>query len=227
MVSRGEKNQTYHIFISHVHWDHIQGFPFFTPAFIPGNKVYIYGFHQGLEESFIRQQASPNFPVSLDVMQADINFVNLILSREYELAGYRIKGIKQNHPGDSFGYSFEKDGKKIIYSTDNEYTVDDEIAVLEYDSFIKDADLLVFDAQYSLADAIYTKEQWGHSSNIIAVELAVNAGVKHLCLFHNEPANDDVRLDEILYDTRKYLKMYDQNSSLRIDVAYDGLLIEL
>jgi len=221
------KSNVFNIFISHLHWDHIQGFPFFIPAFIPGNHVHIYGFHKELEQAFITQQEYPYFPIRLKAMSADIQFTMLEEEKEYEIAGFTVKGIKQNHPGDSYGYRFEKDGKAIVYSTDSEHKEDAYDEEYSFINFFKEADLLIFDAQYSLLDAISVKENWGHSNNIIAVELSVKANVKHLCIYHNEPTFDDERLDEFLDDTRRYLKIYAETSPLIIDVAFDGMQIEL
>lgn len=227
--SRGGRTKTniFNIFMSHLHWDHIQGFPFFTPAYIPGNHIHIYGLHKELEHAFVTQQEYPFFPIPLKSLNADIKFTVLEEGKKYEIAGFTVQGAKQNHPGDSFGYRFEKDGKSIVYSTDSEHkdeAYEEEYAFID---FFRDTDLLVFDAQYSLLDAITAKANWGHSSNILAVELSVKAHVKHLCIYHNEPTFDDERLDEFLEDTRKYLKIYDDTSLLKIDLAYDGLQIEL
>jgi phosphoribosyl 1,2-cyclic phosphodiesterase len=221
------KTNVFNIFISHLHWDHIQGFPFFTPAFIPGKHVHIYGFHKELEQAFITQQEYPFFPIPLKSMNADIQFTLLEEGKEYEIAGFNVKGIKQNHPGGSYGYRFRKDGKSIVYSTDSEHKDDAYDEEYSFINFFKDADLLVFDAQYSFADAISAKENWGHSNNIVAVELSAKAGVKHLCIYHNEPTFDDEQLDEFLEDTRRYLRIYAETSPLTIDIAYDGMQVEL
>jgi phosphoribosyl 1,2-cyclic phosphodiesterase len=220
-------NGVYNIFISHLHWDHIQGFPFFIPAFIPGNRINIYGCHHELEAAFENQQKPPSFPVSLDYMQAEKKFIVLETGREYHIAGLRVKCIKQNHPGDSYGYCFEREGEKIVYATDSEHQQDVCVNESPLLDFFRDADLLIFDAQYSFFESAHTKENWGHSSNILGVKLSVNANVKHLCLFHNEPACNDETLDKFLQDTRNYLKTYSDTSPLKIDLAYDGLEIEL
>ena len=227
MRSGGGGPAVYHIFLSHPHWDHIQGFPFFVPAFVPGNRINIYGFHPELETAFRIQQNPPSFPVPLDYMKAEKKFITLDPGREYRIGGLTIKGIKQNHPGDSYGYSFEKEGKKIVYSTDSEHKEDVWGAEQPVFDFFRDADLLIFDAQYSFMESAYTKESWGHSSNILGVELAVAAGVKRLCLFHNEPACDDEALDAFLENTRNYLQIHSEASAMRIDLAYDGLEIEM
>lgn len=227
ITGRNNGPDVFHIFISHPHWDHIQGFPFFTPAFIPGNRVHIYGCHRELESAFVNQQNAPSFPVPLSAMRADISFHVLEPGRAYDIAGINVTGIKQNHPGDSYGYCFRRAGRKFVYSTDSEHKENSRDESYEFIEFFQNADLLIFDAQYSFLDAVDTKENWGHSSNILGVELALRAGVRHLCLFHNEHTCDDEALDQFLNDTRQYLRLIDKSSSLKIDLAYDGLEIEI
>lgn len=217
----------FHIFISHPHWDHIQGFPFFAPAYLPGHQVHIYGCHQNLQQAFTEQQNAPFFPVPLAAMRAEILFHTLVPEQTYDIAGYTVRIIKQNHPGDSYGYCFEKNGKKIIYSTDAEHKKDAEEDEYAFINFFNKADLLIFDAQYTLLDALDMKENWGHSSNLAAVELAVRARVKHLCLFHSEHSYDDEMLEQFLNDTLEYLKIHAADHLLKIDLAADGLDIEI
>lgn len=228
-ASEREKNlpKVFHIFISHLHWDHIQGFPFFTPAYIPGYRIHIYGYHAELEKSFISQQNEPFFPVPLKAMRADISFHVLEPDNVYEIAGMNVTGIKQNHPGDSYGYCFSRAGLKVVYSTDSEHEENWEDGNYKFLSFFNHADLLIFDAQYGLLTSIDAKKNWGHSSNLLGVELAVRAGVKRLCLFHTEHTSDDDELDKYLEDTRKYLNIHDGSSQLAIYLAYDGLEIDL
>jgi phosphoribosyl 1,2-cyclic phosphodiesterase len=228
-AAQGEKNlsRVFHIFMSHLHWDHIQGFPFFTPAYIPGHHIHIYGYHSDLERSFVRQQEAVSFPIPLRAMGAEISFHVLELEKTYEIAGLTVTGIKQSHPGDSYGYSFRRNGKKIVYSTDSEHDEDWEIEDYPFIPFFDKADLLIFDAQYGLLAAIDAKKNWGHSSNLLGVEIAVRAGVKHLCLFHSEHTSDDAALDQYLLDTRKYLNIHDNTSMMTVSLAYDGLVIDL
>ncbi len=227
IIQSGNTNCIIHIFLSHLHWDHIQGFPFFIPAFIKGNTINIYSLHDSPEQAFITQQSPPNFPVPLDYMQADINFITLQEDCEYNKAGFKVKALKQSHPGDSYCYSFEKDDRKIVYSTDSEYKEIPEGDSDFFKLFFKDADLLIFDTQYTLMDSINTKASWGHSSNIDGVEFAVKSGVKHLLMFHSEPTQSDVILDMNLEDTRKYAAIYESNYQLKVSQAYDGMVIEI
>lgn len=226
IMQSGKIPSKFHIFMSHLHWDHIQGFPFFVPAFIPGNRISFYGFHKEIKQAFTEQQNPPCFPVPLSYMQAEFRFIPLNLGKRYKVAtGFLLKGMEQLHPQKSYGYRFEKDGKVIVYSTDSEHkeNTDDEV----YINFFRNADLLIFDTQYSLADAIYVKKDWGHSSNMIAVEMAVRAGVKHLCMYHSEPTHNDEMMDKLLRDTIKYASIHDDSYSLKISLAYDGLEIEI
>jgi len=160
-------------------------------------------------------------------MHGDISFTVLDIDKEHMLAGYKVTGMKQNHPGDSYGYCFEKGDKKIVYSTDAEHKKDSESEEYSFINFFRNADLLVFDAQYTLLDSIDAKEDWGHSSNMLAVELSVRSNVKRLCLFHNEYTYNDEDLEKSLLDGRKYVKLYDKNCDLDVHMAYDGLEIEI
>ncbi|MFC1798782.1 MBL fold metallo-hydrolase [Thermodesulfobacteriota bacterium] len=218
---------TFHIFISHLHWDHIHGFPFFVPAFIPDNTVNIYAYHEQLEYAFVSQQNPPHFPVLLSEMPGDIRFHVLDVAKSYDIAGFHVTGMKQNHPGDSYAYCFEKDGKKFVYSTDAEHQEEIENKNFLFLKFIERADLLIFDAQYNLNDQISAKRNWGHSSNVIGVELAVRAKVKRLCMFHHEHVLDDHQLQKHLQETLEYLEIYDDSYPLNIFLAHEGLQIDL
>ena len=219
--------QTYHVFMSHVHWDHIMGFPFFTPAYIPGNHIRIYGAHAVLEEALRRQQAAPSFPVDFSILGADIEFVRLEPGRRYDIAGLSVSLMRQRHGGDSYGYRFTSGGKTVIYSTDSEHALNDLSETNAFVDFFRDADVVIFDAMYSLADAISVKADWGHSSNIVGVELCQMAGARHLCLFHHEPAHNDEALDRILSETRRLEAITRTGQPLLVTAAYDGMEIDL
>jgi hypothetical protein len=109
----------------------------------------------------------------------------------------------QRHAGDSYGYRFEANGRSVIYTTDSEHKLDDPMETESYAAFFRDADVVIFDAMYSLADAVSVRADWGHSSNVVGVELCQLAGAKHLCLFHHEPSHSDQAIDAVLADTRR------------------------
>ena len=217
----------YHIFLSHPHWDHIMGFPFFAPAYIPGNRIRIYGCHAEIEHALRLQQAAPCFPVELSTMAADIEFVRLQPDRVYELAGYRVTAKAQAHGGDSYGYRFERNGRTVVYSTDSEHKLDDTAATMGFIEFFRGADLVIFDAMYSLADSISVKADWGHSSNVVGVELCQMAQVKQLALFHHEPAYDDAMIEQLWRESQRLEEITRENHRLEVTAAYDGLEIAL
>lgn len=219
--------QTYHVFMSHLHWDHIMGFPFFVPAYIPGNRIVFHGCHKEMEFAFRRQQDNPSFPVDFSVLGAQIEFDVMEPGRPATIGDYSVVAKKQRHGGDSYGWRFEHAGKAVVYSTDSEHRVDDADELESFAAFFRGADLVVFDAMYSLSDAISIKADWGHSSNIVAVELCQRAGAKRLCMFHHEPAYDDAKIDRVLADTRRFERLTREANALEVIAAYDGLEIEV
>lgn len=222
-----ERPKVYNIFMSHMHWDHIMGFPFFVPAFIPGNRIKFHGGHPTLELALRRQQEKISFPVPLDFMNADMAFSTLALGEDVEVAGTKVSMIKQLHDNDSFGYRFERNGKIVVYSTDSEHKIDDVDSEDRFVEFFRDADLVIFDTMYSLADAITLKEDWGHSSGVVAVDLCHRAGVRKLAMYHHEPAYNDQMVDDQYRDVVRYEALMRQDSPLEVICAYDGLEIVL
>ncbi len=219
--------QTFHIFQSHLHWDHIMGLPFFVPAFIPGNRVVIYGAHHELEYALRRQQEQPSFPVDFSIFWAKLEFVQLDPDLTHRIAGVDVTLMKQRHDGDSYGYRFEQNGKSVVYATDSEHKVSDAAYLQRCVDFFRTADVVVFDGMYSLADAVSVKADWGHSSNVMGVELCQRAGVRHLCLFHHEPVADDATIDAMLAESRRLEQITRAAQPLRVSAAYDGLEIDL
>jgi phosphoribosyl 1,2-cyclic phosphodiesterase len=219
--------QTYHVFVSHMHWDHIMGLPFFAPAYIPGNRLCIYGGHATLEEALRRQQLPPSFPVDFSALRATIEFFRLEPDMRHLVAGMTVTLIRQYHSGDSYGYRFESGGRTVVYSTDSEHKLADPRASEAFVNFFRDADVVIFDAMYSLADAISVKADWGHSSNLVGVELCQRAGARHLCLFHHEPASSDDAISAVLKDTRRYEELTRAGAPLHVSAAYDGMEIDL
>jgi phosphoribosyl 1,2-cyclic phosphodiesterase len=192
------------LFLTHAHWDHIQGFPFFTPAYIPGNQLQIYGYYQGekhIEDILISQMESIHFPVNFNAMQADINFHN-VTERSCDINGATISCADINHPGGGVGYRIEADGAVLVFIPDNDLTPsDDEEIFQRMVSFCKEADLLFHDSQF-------TPEQydrfptWGHSNYQRSVKLAMIADVPRLGLFHHDPGHDDNLIDAMVFQAR-------------------------
>jgi phosphoribosyl 1,2-cyclic phosphodiesterase len=224
---RSTAPQTFHIFMSHMHWDHIMGLPFFKPAYVPGNRIRFYGGHPDLEAALRRQQDPPSFPVDFSVLQADIEFMCLEPGRRYDIAGMSVTTKLQCHGGDSYAFRFEAGGRSVVYTTDCEHKLVDPAETAGFVEFFRDADVVIFDAMYSLAEVTSVKADWGHSSNVIGVELCQLAGARHLCLFHHEPANDDEAISRVLADTRRLEEITRTGAPLRVTAAYDGMEILL
>jgi phosphoribosyl 1,2-cyclic phosphodiesterase len=217
----------YHIFISHPHWDHLMGFPFFVPAYIPGNTITMYGCHARLVEAFAQQQHAPYFPVEFAALGATIDFVRLEPGKEYAIAGMTVVAKRQLHGGGSFGYRFSAGGRVLVYASDAEYKQEDLAEIDATVGFFRDADAVIFDAMYTLADSMSIKEDWGHSSNMVGVELCQMAGAKRLCMFHHEPTNDDQRLLTIQVETERLEQITRDGAPLPVITAYDGLELDL
>ena len=226
LARQHDQPTTINVFMSHVHWDHIMGFPFFGPAYVPGMKIRIHGCHDVLEHAYRLQQEPPCFPVEFSQMAADIEFITLTPGETVQVGRMSVTPRLQLHSGDSYGYRFEAGGKTAIYSTDSEHKLEDRQEAEQIAAFFRNADVVIFDAMYSLAEAISVKADWGHSSNIVGVELCQMARAKRLVLFHHEPANSDATLERLLAETRRFEEL---TGELRLEVssAYDGMEIEL
>ncbi len=224
-----------HMLFSHSHWDHIQGFPFFTPAYMPGNTFCVYGHEPGDRRMFdllSGQMRSEYFPVNFADLGANI------VAADVSLGGGGIEGIgvnflKQAHPGGSYAFALEKDGGKIIYATDTEYdllllnreaTLEDlqvpREMPPEYIEFARGADLLIVDSQFF--DEEYPgKVGWGHPRALTAVDWGIQAGVKHLVLFHHDPMHADPDVERKVALCRARAEA--QGSEMLISGAREGL----
>lgn len=215
-----------HILISHTHWDHLMGFPFFQPAYVPGNKFAICGCHPNLKRRFERQHHPENFPAPLSVMGSDIQFQKWTPDRKKKLGNVSVKPFLLDHPGNSYAYRIETDSKVFIYASDGAYNDPSPDTMERYHTFYHNADVLVFDAHFDLIES-FQKSDWGHSTSFLGVDIALNAGVKNLLLFHHDPLSDDKRVGKFLNATKRYLNHIAPHSDLTVSVAYEGLEMTL
>jgi phosphoribosyl 1,2-cyclic phosphodiesterase len=191
-----------YLFFTHSHWDHIQGFPFFSPAFIKGNRFHIYGTvapnGATVEQRLRDQMLHPNFPVPLQIMGADLKFKDVQIGEKVEIDEIVVENAPLNHPGQAVGYRVNWRGYAAAYVTDTEHfpnRLDDNVLHLA-----RNADVLIYDATYT--DAEYYSERsskigWGHSTWQEAVKVAKAANVKTLVIFHHDPLHDDDFLDRV------------------------------
>jgi phosphoribosyl 1,2-cyclic phosphodiesterase len=227
MTRHAGRPATVNVFMSHVHWDHIMGFPFFGPAYVPGTRIRIHGCHEVIEHAFRLQQSPPCFPVPFEQISADVEFVRLSPGQTVQVSGVSVTPKLQLHGGDSYGYRFDSAGKSLVYTTDSEHKLENIMNTEGFVKLFRNADLVVFDAMYSLADAVSVKADWGHSSNVVGVELCQMARAKRLALFHHEPANDDAHIEQILRETVRFEELTQHGHRLDVIAAYDGLELDL
>ncbi|HET7876520.1 MAG TPA: response regulator [Methylomirabilota bacterium] len=240
LLASGERPISGHLFITHTHWDHIQGFPFFAPLFDPGNEWHVYapqGLGQRLEDTLAGQMAYTYFPVNLVQLGATIHYHELA-EGSFDIGSVRVTTRFLNHPGLAMGYRLEAAGVSMVYATDHEphsrhlgeaMGANDTIAPVHREDqrhveFLAGADLVIHDAQYTLEE--YPKKvTWGHTPAERAVDFACAAGVRRLALFHYDPLRTDEALDRLLEVCRQRAKT--GGGGLEVIAAAEGEIIEL
>lgn len=214
-----------HFLFTHTHWDHVQGFPFFLPAFIPGNRLIFYSIHD-VESALFDQQDARYFPVPLSHLRATFEFVPIELGKPFTIGKVRINTIENAHPGRAYSYRLEHDRAVFVHASDSEYKQLDDDSVQPHVEFFRNADALIFDAQYTLRES-WQREDWGHSSALIGVDLARAAGVKRLLLFHHDPTYSDSQLQDIRATALSYQEQDKSRPTCDVMVAYEGLTLDL
>ncbi len=222
------RSRTFNFFMSHLHWDHIMGFPFFGPAFDPGAHIIIHSGHADAEQALRRQQEEISFPVAFDWLRARIEFKVLTPGERYMIDGIDVELMPQDHSHVSYAWKFRKGGKTMVFSTDAEHRMDDVTDKEAFETFFDKADLVICDTMYSLAESITLKADWGHSSNVMAVNLCHGAGAKKLVLFHHEPTSTDADIDSLFEETIRYEALNRKNRApLEVVCSYDSLELEV
>src|SRR5579862_2830012 len=195
-----------HVFVTHYHWDHIQGIPFFYPLYSEQNRFHFYSFRSeylgtdSLKRVFEAQMALPYFPVDLSAMSAPREFTEVSGGDQFQVPGARVTARWLHHPQGCLGFRFETSAGTVVYATDNEPgnpKLDRSLLELA-----AGADIFINDAQFTPEQLSTTRKGWGHSSWLEGVKIAREAGVKNLVLFHHDPDSTDKSVDAILRDAR-------------------------
>ncbi|MDI6740408.1 MAG: MBL fold metallo-hydrolase [Candidatus Edwardsbacteria bacterium] len=198
------------IFITHVHWDHIQGLPFFLPIYMGRFKLRFLGAKESfgrLYSTLYDQMDGYVFPAKLQEVQSDTNFHEVDAGEPVTYGDAKFEIVRNNHPVPTYGVKISENGKSFVFMTDNELR--DEKPHTGYDTFVKfcaGADLLIHDAQYT-ENEIKSKRGWGHSTFLETIKLAEDAGVKSLGFFHHEPERTDDQLDAIVKEMKGKTKI--------------------
>ena len=230
-----------HMMITHTHWDHIQGFPFFAPVFAAGGEWDLYapgGLGERLEAVLSAQMQHPYFPVTLSQLSATIRYHNLV-EGALTVGGVRAVAQYLNHPALTLGYRLEADGASVVYAVDHEPHMRDRpegggmgspgeasphAEDTRHVAFLEGADLVIHDAQYT-AEEYPEKVNWGHSPAETAVDYALTAHVRRLALTHHDPMRDDDAVDRLVEVCRERVRRAE--GTLDVFAAAEGQIIEL
>ncbi|MDZ7339712.1 MAG: MBL fold metallo-hydrolase [candidate division KSB1 bacterium] len=223
-IVQNHRNGAIHLFLTHSHWDHIQGFPFFLPAYSEKVAIKIFGcppaFNK-LKEILTSQMESSYFPVNFHDLKANISFEEIQHLEEW-VKNAHLSFIRNNHPGASYGFRIEEANKRLVFITDNELMPGNNSAQTSWHDFIdfcRDADVLIHDAQY-LQEEMLETTGFGHSSYEQVFQLGLEANAKHLIFFHHEPDRSDEEIDQIIEQYRQ--KRDRLQSPMKLDAAAEG-----
>ena len=246
LINNGESVKAF-LLITHPHWDHIQGFPFFKPAFISGNELTIIGTERAektLSEIISEQMNRIYFPVQLHELKAKIKFVPIRDEGEMNIFEAKVRTLYVNHPGFTVAYRLEYHGKVLVYVSDNEpydraaaasLSNFEEFVKQKYNSnsgdpnqrvfdFCKDADVLIHDATYTPEEYI-DRVGWGHSHYLFTLRVAAEANVKRLYLFHHDQNHSDDKVDDILKKCKKEVKT--RGYKFECEAAAENMVISI
>lgn len=226
----------FHIFLTHMHWDHVMGMPFFVPVHIPGHKINIYHVHKNAPEHVRINFNGVNFPLTWDQLRGTVEFHQIKLYETSSFGSLKVTPFVLDHPGGSFGYRFEAEGKAVAIGVDGEYKRLTPEALGRDLKYFQNLDLLLFDAQYEMSE-LASRFDWGHCSPDIGVDLALREGIRKLVFTHHDPWSNEDKLRRMYTNAVKYMKSQlpafqsvwaaTQPDGPQLEMAYDGLTIEV
>ncbi|MBI5491950.1 MAG: MBL fold metallo-hydrolase [Deltaproteobacteria bacterium] len=223
-----EKRRDINLLLTHAHWDHLSGFPFFKPIYRKDYEIKVYGpqaTQVSLKKIISKTMTAPYFPIELEDINARITFLGMG-HKSYSIGSVKIETIPLSHPNQGVGYRLEEDGKSFVFLTDNElnYRHPYGLEYRDYVKFSRGADLLYHDAEYSREEYRETKG-WGHSVYLDTVDLALDAGVKALGLFHQNQERSDAGVRKIERECRKIIR--ERGSKMKCFAVAEGMEVKL
>jgi phosphoribosyl 1,2-cyclic phosphodiesterase len=236
-ISQNKIEDSIHIFISHYHWDHIQGIPFFIPLYEKGNNITFYGegsSDKKVKEMLSHQMTSTYFPINIDKVGAKTNFVEIKTNSVYQIGNIKVETRRANHSSPTITFKLTEGNKNFVYMTDNElYMKDSTQGYSQKEILNKNKELIDFcsGCDYLIHDSMYDeisvlgKKGWGHSGNITLAHFSILSKVKNLVLFHYNPDYCDEKIESLLKETISVLNS--ENSGINCVASKEGMYIEL
>lgn len=222
MIMKTEpKTQEFHVYLTHFHWDHLIGLPFFVPVYMKGKTIHFYSPHDDLEESLKVLFRKPHFPVPYEVVASQIRTHRVAPREPFRVGELTITPYRLDHPDPSWGARVEAGGKAIAWAVDSECTRTSREELGPDYRLYQNADLMVFDAQYTFEEAL-EKMNWGHSSGPVGIDLAIRENVKRALFMHHDPSASDAAIRRAEEDTIRY---YEElvRARLRAGLPHPGL----
>jgi phosphoribosyl 1,2-cyclic phosphodiesterase len=223
-----------HILFTHFHWDHLIGLPFFTPLFIPGNKIHVYAVQPELPDVFKSVFKKPYFPVPLDKLGATISYHVLEPRKPLLLGDIQVTPYELDHPDPCWGYKFECGGKVFSHCVDTECVRVSREELGPDLPLYQNVDLMIFDAQYTLMETI-EKVNWGHAAASIGLDIAMREGVKHVLFMHHDPASPMEKIAAAEAQARRYYDTQVKSATraglplkeVKWSFAFEGQVVDL
>ena len=226
LLKRMPADRTVHVLVTHFHWDHIQGWPFFLPNYDRTANVEVYSVHRGMQAMFEGQQSPRYCPVSLTDMPAKIRFHEMVDGKPTPVGPATVTGIMLGHPAGTCGFRVAFGGKTAVLMTDVELLTSTAEEKQQYRDFADGADVVIVDAQYGKEDVVQ-KVTWGHSYIGDFVDCFRDLDIKRLCLFHYDPSYPDEVVDRLAQEARDHAASLKPRPKFEVIAAYEGMKIEL